>query len=107
MAYDPTEQIIQNQREVSRAARSEAIREKQYNECNVELRQLANAIRAASVAKGNPEGVVTFGTGPKDVDIYLGLRFMELQKKCEAIKEQSQKTQEVLKDVRDIPALTW
>jgi hypothetical protein len=106
---DPTsrieQEIVRQQQETSRTSRAAAIEQKRLRECNAELTTLAEKIRAESRAKGNPEGTVTFGTGPKDVDFYLGLRFMELQRRCTEMKNEIEGANKALKATKDIPAV--
>jgi hypothetical protein len=109
LGNDPTskmsQEIVRQHQETSRISRSEAIEQKRLRECNEELTKIAERIRAESRAKGNPEGTVSFGTGPKDVDLYLGLRFMELQRRCAEMKNEIDGANMALKATKDIPAV--
>jgi hypothetical protein len=98
------ESIVQFHTEAKQRSRAEAIQEKQYAECTTELRNLIDKINAEAAAKGQPPGKVKFGTNPNEVNLYLGWKAVELQKKCEAIKNKPAETEKLLPKVESIIA---
>lgn len=113
-AYDPKlevpqlnrqqEAIVEFHSEAKSRTRQEAIREKQYRECTEELAALVAKIQAEAKAKGQLGPQVKFGYGPGEVDMYLGWRAVELQKKCEAMKTKPAQTEKLLPKVESMIA---
>ncbi len=98
------EAIVEFHSEAKTRSRQEAIREKQYRECTEELAALVAKIQAEAKAKGQTGPQVKFGYGPGEVDLYLGWRAMELQKKCEAMKVKPEQTEKLLPKVESMIA---
>jgi hypothetical protein len=98
------EAIVEFHSEAKARSRQEAIQEKQYRECTKELALLISKIQEEAKAKGQTGTQIRFGYGPGEVDLYLGWKATELQKKCEAMKVKPAETERLLPKVESMIA---